>query len=61
MSYIGDRTFAVFLQCDLHIGRGDVALHSAMFPNPRPSIAFIFLYDVQHLVLVHNQRAFIRA
>lgn len=48
-SDVGDSTFAVFLQGDVDVGGGDVALLSALLPRPRPAVAFVLLDDVQYL------------
>lgn len=48
-SDVGDGTFAVCLQGDVHVGGGDVALLSALLLHPRPAVAFVLLDDVQDL------------
>lgn len=53
-SDVGDSTFAVFLQGDVDVGGGDVALLSALLPRPRPAVTFVLLDDVQHLRRKHS-------
>lgn len=48
-SDVGDGTFAAFLHGYVHIGGGDVAFLSALLPRSGPAVAFVLLYDVQHL------------
>lgn len=54
-SDVGDGTFAVFLQGDVYVGRGDVALLSALLPRPRPAVTFVFLDNIQHLKSTKRQ------
>lgn len=60
-SNIGDRTFAVLLHRDRHVGRGNITLLTALLTNSRPAIAFVLLDNIQHLILLHHQCALIRA
>lgn len=46
---VGDSTFAAFLQGNVHVGGGDVALLSALLPHSRPAVAFVLLDNIQHL------------
>lgn len=46
---VGDSTFAAFLQGNVHVGGGDVALLSALLPHSCPAVAFVLLDNVQHL------------
>lgn len=47
---VGNSTFAAFLQGNVHVGGGDVALLSALLPHSCPAVAFVLLDNVQHLV-----------
>lgn len=58
-SYVGDRTFAVLLQRDLHVGCGNVSLLAALLTHPCPAVPFILFNNIQHLILLHHQRALI--
>lgn len=46
ISDVGDGTFAVFLQGDVHVRRGDVAFRAVLFPRSGPTVPFVLLYDV---------------
>lgn len=59
-SNVGNRTFAVLLQRDLHVGCGNITLLTALLANSRPAVAFILLDNIHHLLLFHHQCALIR-